>query len=700
MTTTVIYQSERAECGLACIAMILNHHGGQVRLSTLRQRHASSSQGTTLHDLINIASQYQLESNPLSLSVDELNALKTPCILHWEMNHFVVLVSVDKGNITINDPAKGTRIYTIKEFESGFTGIALELIPTIHFVAPMDTNNVTLLTLLKLPTTAKIAFLKVGILSILLLAISLVIPLFFQWIVDVVIPTKDTKALIYLTVAFVAIVVIQLYSMLLRGKVILFLSTQIGFSLSYRTFKHLLSLPLSYFENRYAASIQSRFDAIENIQYLISSKVITAILDGVMASCIFVALFYYQPHLAAIVLLSTTIFTTIKFASYVKTKNLTDKTIDSNARLAAHLLETISAIKTIKLINTETTRQVRWHDKSNDYYSDRLKLGRLSLFVEYMCGLIFTLDNLIITAIGAWFVFAHDDVLTLGMLTAFIAYKVQLTNKVTLFVENIFDLKMLDLYVERICDIYETKSETHEPLKLDEITSIALKQVSFKYNGQLNNTLNNLNFTVYKGEHIAITGPSGSGKTSLTNLLLGLECPSSGNILINDDPVHVAQFQSIRKHMGIVFQQDKLLSGSFTDNISGFVDDPDIASVTRCAKACVIDDVIKQLPMGYNTLVSEAGAKLSGGQIQRLLLARALYNNPQWLILDEATSHLDAETEAQILKNFKELDLSIISITHRSNSIANATRVIELNDNGCIATESKTTFQRQNINNT
>lgn len=686
-----VLQGSNAECGLACIANLLNAHGSHIGLQHLRRLFPNFSNGGTLADVITALKKLNFSSTPYSLDTEELNQLTLPCILHWDMNHFVVLTKVSDDIFTVVDPAKGERRLNEDEFNRYFTGVALTAAPQANYTPTQAPDGTSITKLVPVTSIVVTTFLKVFLLSLVLLGISLSMPLFLQVTIDNVIPNRDGILLAQLVVIFGVLIALQSYTTALRARFTLFLSTHIGTELTSNTFEHLLKLPLTYFKTRYPANLQARFDSIEQVRFLLSNKLVESALDGMMAIGIFIVLFVYQPLLAGLIMMTTVVYVWVRFRAYQQTKLLTDRVIDSGAQNAAYFLETVQTIQSIKLAQLEQSRLTNWQSKLISYFNSRLHLNWLKINVQQHCNLIIGLDNLLIITVGAFFIISvptAEQVFTLGMLTAFIAYKVQLNFRLTNFIENVFELKLLSLHVERIADITNEPEEKRQEAQLDDCHTLEVSELDFCYPGSQVPTLKALNFCINKGDHVAIIGPSGSGKSSIFNVLLGIYPYQSGCILINGEPFNSEQLHAFRRFVGVVSQQDVLLSGTILNNITGFTEKPDIQLAQRVCEICCISKAIEALPMTYQTPIGELGAVLSGGEQQRLLLARALYDKPSWLVLDEATAHLDQRTEQQIYNNLRDLDMTIVSITHRSNATRFASKVLTLDTNGRISVRS------------
>lgn len=341
-------------------------------------------------------------------------------------------------------------------------------------------------------------------------------------------------------------------------------------------------------------------------------------------------------------------------------------------------------MQTIKLFGNEAQRQGIWQNRYAEVINSEIRLGRLNISFESFNKLLFGLENVVVIYLAALLVMSNS--LSVGMVLAFIAYKNQLTSRFANFIEQIIQFKMMRLHLDRIADIALTKQEANRDGDLTYRGSsdnkvkgkLSLENISFSYSDDQAPILKDINLTLNSGESIAITGPSGAGKTTLMKIMLGLLQPTSGKVLLDGMDITQLGLKNYRKQIAAVMQDDTLLAGSIADNISFFDPQPNYLKIEQCARHAAIHSDITKMTMGYNSLVGDMGSNLSGGQLQRLLLARALYQSPCVLFLDEATSHLDQENEAKISEQIKHLEMTRIMIAHRQETINMADKVFEL----------------------
>jgi ATP-binding cassette subfamily B protein RaxB len=646
------------------------------------------------------AGALNLSGRPLRLELEELALLKTPSILHWNLNHFVVLAKVlPKGKgIVIHDPAMGMRRVSMTEVSRCFTGVALELVPTSQFERKQIRQYLNLRALL-----GGVVGLKRSLAQILLLAFALEIfsiasPFFMQLVVDGAIASADTRLLTTLALGFGLLMIVQTSVGLVRTWVVMYMAIHLNLQWVTSVFTHLVRLPMSYFEKRTLGDVVSRFGSIGNIQRTLTTNFVEAIVDGVMAIATLCMMLVYSVKLSFLVFATILFYALLHWCSYTPFRRASEQQIVLQAREQTLFLESIRGIQSIKLFNHEDMRCTRWVNALVGVTNRSIATQKMSLGFGTAHSFIAGIEGLLIVWLGARLVIANE--FSLGMLYAFISYKSTFGGRIYSLIDKWVDLKMLSLQGDRLSDIVLTAKEghqkepsqnprgagfnadianTHDVSRFND-TNIEVRNVSFRYSDGEPWVLRDLSFRICSGESIAITGPSGCGKTTLIKLLTALLVPTSGEIIVGGVVVNQTGLRSYRDFIGVVMQEDQLLSGSVTDNISFFDLYPDQAWAEACAETAGIAREIGSMPMGYQTLIGDMGSSLSGGQKQRILLARALYKRPKILFLDEATSHLDVAKEVEINGFVNKLSITRVIVAHRPDTIRSASRVITLND--------------------
>jgi ATP-binding cassette subfamily B protein RaxB len=677
----VILQTEAAECGLACLAMVLGYHGVTTDLATLRTRHAISLKGMTLASLCKIAQDEKLGFRAVRLQMRELTQLRLPAILHWDLNHFVVLKAITGTRVIIHDPESGERRLTAEEVSRRFTGVALELWPDPGFKPREEKTRIALSQLIGQVTGFWASLSHVLLLSAALQVFALIGPLFLQWIVDQVVVSKDADLLTTLALGFLLVLFLQQGIGVLRSWLLLVINTSIRVQWRANIFSHLVRLPLGYFQKRHLGDIVSRTASIDEIQRVLTSTFVESIFDGLLMIMTLVMMFIYSPQLASISIVAVLLYLGLRIVWYRPLYRATEEQIVRGANLSTHYLETIRGIRAIKLFARQLERRNAWQTLLVSETNATLAIQKLRILYNLVKLSLSGIFNILLLWVGTTQILAGS--LSVGMLLAFLAYRSQFDSRVTGLIDQAVDLKMLQLYGERLADVVLTPGEVEVRRTLterphDEAPEVVIENLRFRYADQEPWVLDGLNLTVRPGEAVAIAGPSGCGKTTLVNLLLGVLQPVEGTICIGTVPLDQMGNESWRKLVGTVMQDDTLFAGSIAENICFFDTQPNPAWIEECARMAAIHHDIDRMPMGYQTLVGDMGTVLSGGQKQRVLLARALYKRPQVLILDEATSHLDLRREAQVNQAIAALQVTRIVIAHRPETIGSAQRVIEM----------------------
>jgi len=675
--TPLILQTEAAECGLACLAMIAGHYGHRTDLATLRSRFSISLKGTTLTTLSRIAAQLDFHPRVFRLEMEALHRLQLPAILHWDLNHFVVLIRVKRQTAIILDPVRGRRTLSFAEVSKHFTGVAMELSPAEKFKPRTERCHISIRQLV-----GRMSGLGRGLAQLLLLAAAIEVfgilgPLLMQLVVDHVIVAGDRDLLAVLASGFLLLMLIQVGATALRSWVTLRLSTTLNLHLLTRLFSHLLNLPMSYFARRHLGDIVSRFESLTSIRRAITSTMLQIIVDGMVALTTGFMMFLYSPKLALVVCAATFLYGALRVARYHPLREASREQIVLAAKQETNFLETIRGMQSVKLFNRQSQRSIGYHNLAVDTLNADIRVQKLRVLFTSLNGILFGLENIGVTWLGALLVL--DGGFSVGMLFAFIAYKQQFESRIANVIDNAIETRMLDLHAERVADIALTEAEPEVTDSLSEESmsgDIEVRDLGVRYSDSDPFVLRHFNLSIRDGESVAIVGPSGCGKTTLVKALLGLLPAAEGEIFIGGRSLNRIGTAQYRNLIGTVMQDDKLFAGSIADNICFFEPQVDMDRVQACAHIAAIHDDILAMPMGYHTLIGDMGTVLSGGQQQRVLLARALYKEPRILFLDEATSHLDLARERQVSDAIRLLRLTRVIVAHRPETISSADRVV------------------------
>jgi ATP-binding cassette subfamily B protein RaxB len=667
--------------------MVASYHGLSTDLPTLRQQHSLSLKGANLVRLIDIATRMGLKSRALRLELDELSQLKTPCVLHWDMNHFVVLKSVDARRVVILDPAHGERTLTLKEASRHFTGVALELEPGADFRAGEVRQRVTLRQLLGQVSGLKRALITILSLALVLELFVLVMPFHMQWMIDHALVSADRNLITVLGVAFLMLIAFQAAVSAARSWAVGYLGIQLNLQWTANVFAHLLRLPIDYFEKRHLGDVVSRFGSLQAIQRALTTSFIEAILDGLLGVVTLVVMCLYAPLLAAVAVTAVLLYLGLRMVLYAPLREATEQQIVCGAKAQSHLLESVRGVQTIKLADRAADRRGRFVNLNVDTANREFSIVRLGVGFGAANRLLFGAERIIVIWLGALAVL--DAKFSVGMLVAFLAYKDQFTSRTAALIEKLFELRMLRLHGERLADIALTEPEQEESSlhggpELQ--PKLSVKGLSYRYAEGEPWVVKDLDLEIEEGESVAIIGASGCGKTTLLKLMLGLLKPVEGEIRVGGQTLGRVGLRRYRGMLGAVMQEDQLFAGSLADNIALFDPEVDQDRIESSARMAAVHDDIAVMPMAYNTLIGDMGTSLSGGQKQRVLLARALYRQPKLLFLDEATSHLDVERERQVNDAVKQLKVTRVIIAHRPETIQSADRVVVMHGGRIVQT--------------
>ena len=682
----VVLQTEAAECALACLVMIAAAHGHRTDLPTLRRRFSLSLKGATMADLVRMAGELRFNPRAVRVGPEQLAQLALPCVLHWDLNHFVVLTAMRGGMAELHDPARGVRRMKLAELSRHFTGIALELTPAVDFTPKTDHQTVTLKQLLGPVRGLRRSLAQIFALAAGLEAFVLLSPFFLQWVVDGVLVSADRDLLVTLGLGFGMLVLLQAATAAIRSWAVLHLSATLNLQWLSNVFAHLMRLPMAWFEKRHTGDVWSRFAAVQQIQKTLTTHFIEAVLDGLLVVATLAMMLFYSVTLATIVLGAVAGYALLRWAFFRPLREATEEALVHEARQSSHFLESLRGVQSIKLFNRQADRQARFLNRVVDTMNAEIVTRKLELLFSVLHRLLFGVERVAVVWVGALLVIEQQ--LSVGMLFAFVAFKEQFAQRVSALIDKAVELRMLRLQGERLADIVLA---VPEDVGLPRLSSAAggpsmppprveVRGMSFRYADGEPEVLRGVSFAIEPGESVVIVGPSGCGKTTLLKLMLGIHAPAAGELRVGGVPLAQVGLARWREMVGSVMQDDALLAGSVADNICFFDDAPDLSWMTECARMAAVHEEIEAMPMGYHTLIGDMGGSLSGGQKQRLLLARALYKRPSILLLDEATSALDVDRERVVNQQVRQLALTRVIVAHRPETIASASRVIVLGE--------------------
>lgn len=677
----MLFQSEIGECGLACLAMIGHYHGKQLEVRELRSRFAGSLSGASVRSLVDIAARLQLRCQALRLEPNDLGSLVLPAILHWDLDHFVVLKKLGRCRAVIHDPAAGVREYTLSELGNHFSGVALQCAPVKGFQKHAPARRLTLRELISAGPDFRHGIAQILLLSLLLQMLTLLAPLYLQLVIDQGITRGDTDLLFLLALLFVFLIFGRTLVAYSRGLLTLSFTNRIGFQLVTDTFRHLLRLPLAFFERREIGDVVSRFSALENIKQIITQELVTAVVDGVFSLLTLVILFLYSPTLALVVLIATGAYSGLRLVTLGGEKARRQETVINNAAQQSRFMENVRAISTIKTNGIESEREADWSDRYTRYLNAGFRLGNYQLALTSWQGLFFGLENIATVYLGALAVTTNQ--LTLGQFMSFLFLKQHFVTSVTALLPKLGEIRLMRLELERVADIRLAPPEmlAHaESLESPVLCGdIEVERLSFSYKGASEPLFKDLTLCLPAGRVTVITGPSGCGKTTLLKVLLGLEPADAGGMIVDGQRRGAFGLAPFAEQISTVLHGEGLLAGDLAFNVTLGADGGNEKRLRRACERAGLSPVIATLPLGFATRIGELGSMLSAGQVRRVLLARAFYRLPRLLLLDETLTHLGRGAAVAIIDTIRAAGITALVVSHDAEVIAAADQLFTLN---------------------
>ncbi|KPF73010.1 hypothetical protein IP88_09785 [alpha proteobacterium AAP81b] len=652
--------------------MVAVHHGRITDLAAMRRRFSVSLKGATLKQLIAIAEGLGFTSRALRGEPEDLAGVALPAILHWDLSHFVVLARIStrfgRRRFHIHDPAAGECVLGDAELSRHFTGVVLELTPSARFERKREAVRLRLAQLWSRLHGLTRSLTQLLALSAGLQLVALAMPFLMQTAVDTVLPAFDADLLLVLALGFGGLTVIQFAMAWLRGWLIAGLANALGYSLVVNLFRHLMQLPLGWFERRHTGDILARFGSTQPLVALLTQGLVAAVIDGALALMTLALMLLYSPFLAAVAGAALAVYLAVRLAFLARLRALNVDLIAANAAEQTALIEGVRGILTIKTLGQESARQRLWQNRKADAVNAAIRQGRAGAAFDAVQGAVFGLETVAFVALAIGMAMRAE--LTLGMIFAFQAYKQQFLAAGARLIQAGIDWRMTDVHMARLADIALAAPEAGlagtnaDPPPLT--GRLELRGVRYRYGDGEPEVLAGVDLVIEAGETVTIVGPSGGGKTTLLKIMLGLIDPTEGEVRVDGVPLLRYGKAAFRRQIGAIMQDDLLFAGSIAENIALFDPEIDMAAVRAAAAAAAIDAEIMAMPMGYESLVGDMGSSLSGGQRQRVLIARALYRRPRYLFADEITASLDPANHARIGAALAGHPATRMIVTHRA----------------------------------
>ncbi len=673
---------------MACMVMIGRYWGLRTDLLRLRQDFGAGTRGISMKDIIGTAASMDLtgwgsasDAETPDAAVADLRHVQCPAILHFDMNHWVVLKKVSmRGRTIIHDPAIGVRKLTRQQLHRSWTGGIVEFSPNDQFASKRDVRVLRSWHDV-LGNLRGVAGFISQMLSLTALGnvAGLVLPYISQQAVDNVAGGADTDLLTLLVVVSAGVGLSATGLEAFRSWTITVASMRFSLQWRARIFDHMLKLPLDYFQKNRIGNVAARLNTPDQIIGLMNNNFVESFFDVLMAALLSVVMVYYSSTLFAVALAGCMLYCAFRILTRNVLRNQTQLTFRASARRQSHMLETVRSIRAIKLGVGEQERLDDWRTVATEETNAMAAAAKYRLVFSTVSGVISTAETSLIFWMAYSRVISHE--LTIGAVVAFTAYRAQFYSRVVSCTDNLMDLKQAGVWAERLADLWMTPEEPGHDVfeqRVGEVSGdIELRGVSFSYSTTGPKVLDNISLRIGAGETVAIIGASGCGKSTLLALLTGLIQPSSGEVLLGGHSIASLGARFVRNSIGCV-SQSETVQGRIEEAIAGSRIAVDRGKVVACAQAAAIHEDILAMPLGYSTTIGDLGGTLSGGQLQRLCIARALYRDPKVLLLDEATSHLDTSTETRVNAAIRGLGNTRIIVAHRFETILSADRVVEL----------------------
>ncbi|MEE6272099.1 peptidase domain-containing ABC transporter [Georgenia wangjunii] len=669
-------QATPTECGLACLAMISSFHGRATTVSEVRRAIDVGRDGASLKQIKDHAQAEGLVVQAVRCPIEHVPTLPRATLITWTSSHFVVLDRVTSRGVRILDPADGELVVTHEEFAQSYTGVALTFTPGPEF-EPRRRSGLGFRRFVA-PYVPRARAKLAGLIALgfVLTAVGAIPALLTKVVVDSLVPAGDVGPIGAMVGISAAFALSYLFTGLLRAELLLWLEKRLDASLMAGILDHLLVLPYRYFQQRSTGDLLVRFSSTAYIRDVLSGRLLPMVIDAVFV-VVYLAFIAANSLVYAGLILAVIVIQAVVIAAFAApARRQAEREMAEMSASQSVLLETIRAVETVKSLGTEDQAYRRWGASFARQLDAGARRTRLDNTLGNLLDSVSYIVPVLMLLLGA--VMVINGELSLGTMLALNSLAGMALGPVRSIGMNLQVLQTVRVHLARLRDILdENPEDTHEDMPERELRgAIDVENVSFRYGDSSPYVLDGIDCRIRAGEFVAVIGPSGSGKSTLARLLLGLLDPSTGQVRYDGVPMDEMKLSYLRRQCGMVTQDSEVTSGSLLSNIRAGREEVSDEDAVAAAQVAALAEDVAAMPMGFDTPLGESGVGLSGGQRQRLAIARAVAGSPKILVLDEATSHLDAPTEQRITEQLERLPVTRVVIAHRLSTVVNADRII------------------------